>query len=788
MSTEKQIKRLTALQGWATAVSAAGHRPPGADVLEAIAAQPDSLGGVDRAAIIQWVDAIEWILKQIKFGVHDPVQQMPTEFFAPKGGQVAPASASAPAAAPEAGADAHRLLLDWWERAVEENRPRIGALSKTKLLQVVRSGKRTPTEIAAILRGDAAKSFATEIAGILDGRSANALAPVPAPAPEPERVQSVVPVPAPAEPVPARREPSAEASQPSQPAPSPVSQPTSPVAPTPEFDPSLFAEFEFGSSGEEPRRIRAVRAGGGWTYSWPASDDAGVVIYRLVSGDEYPPFAPEKADFVTSTTATAAGDARPFTTAVRHLQVWCNRGADVNSALHAQPVLYATTAVVSPVDNFDFREDEGRVIGRWTTRPGTAAVQIYRVPVERAHMGADSPQYRIGSATTNLGGYVDLDAEPGRRYLYLVRCEASIDGTTRLSAAQQQEVAVAAVLKPVTDLAVVTHEREHGPAFDLSWTDPPSGRVVIYRTQASPNAGLGAGTLAYAALDGAGLHEDDLLPDPSTVDPDGRSIVAGVPWPRGWNRAYFTPVTVHDDVAHVGTTTFATRTGQVVTPRLVERVDRQILTFGWPEGAASVLVYRGVKGHDATSALSGDPHEISQGEYERFGGLHLQGRLPAKGCSLHAVAVSYEGGRRVTGMPVSVDYPGMMRMRYNVDFKRSLIGRTSSLTVTVTSELELPVGPPMVLVYNPTRLPLSNRDGTAIPVVPDAAPGTAPVTQFQQPKIGRAPSGSWRADVKDKQGFIRLFVDLPADRLRTLALLDPPIAKLRLDGSSGWMR
>ncbi|MDH6284110.1 hypothetical protein M2280_005362 [Prescottella agglutinans] len=804
MSTDKEAKRLKALQGWASAVSAAGHRAPGTDNLEAIAARPEQWTGIDRAVVDPWVEAIEWILKQVKFGVHDPVMHMPSDLLVPKGGQGIPAPAPEaspappPTSATDATAEGHQALVEWWEKAVEEERPKIGSLNRTKLLQVVKSGKRTPTEIADILRGADAKSFAAEIARVL--ASLSPLTPANAEQAVLAQAQAIVDEaaihsPATTSTINTGATPSSEQDT-HRMSPTPTAQPARPTQPAPptssepEFDPALFAEYEFNSLSSDVAPIRTARnSGNGWSHTWPPhpEGDRGTTIYRLVSGDEYPPYAPEKADFVTSTTATAAIDIRPFITAVRHFQVWCNRGTDPAAALRAQPTLHAQTAVVSTVENFEVREDDGRVIGRWTSRPGTAAVQVYRIPIERAATGADNPQYRICTTTPNLSGFVDVEAEPGRRYLYQVRCEATVDGTTRLSGTKQQEIAVAAVLTPVSDLEVVTHERERGPEFDLTWTDPPSGHVVIYRTAVSPSAGLGASSLAYSALNGAGLRDEDQLPDPPSIGEDGRSVVAGIPWPRDWNRAYFTPVTVLDDTVHVGTTTYATRTGLVIDPQVVERVNKQILTFGWPVGAASVLVYMGARGQGAEAGLSGQPVEISQGEYARFGGLHFPSPLPPRGCSLHAVAVSYAGGERNGGTPVTTQYPGMMRMRYDIAFKRGLTGK-ATVTVTVTSELELPISPPMVLVHNPDRMPLSYRDGTALPVVPDSSPNTEPVTQFQQPRIGPTPVGSWRADVRDKRGFVRLFVELPAEQLRTVALLDPSVDKLHLDGSSGWRR
>jgi hypothetical protein len=363
-----------------------------------------------------------------------------------------------------------------------------------------------------------------------------------------------------------------------------------------------------------------------------------------------------------------------------------------------------------------------------------------------------------------------------------VRAEASVDGTTRLSTHSQTELLLSAVLEAVTDLAVVTHGDDDDPQFDLTWTAPAGGRVVIYRTVAGPNPGVEAAPLAEASLAAAGLPLENRLAHPVIGGaPAQTSTMARVPWPREWNRAYFTPVTVLGDRVQVGATTSATRTGSIAHARLVERVNKQILTFAWPAGAAYVLVHIGPRGQSADQGITGEPIEISAEMYERFGGLHFPNPLPNMGCALHLIPVAFAGGYRVHGKPVTVDYPGLLRVYYEATIARGVSGKPTSVTVRVAAEMDVEGSPPFVLIHNQERLPLNSRDGQALGVVQVGREEAGAAKHFMLTRMSNHPdSQQFRADVHDQVGFVRLFAQLPGSRLTTFALMDPPVASLML--------
>src|SRR5262249_44606248 len=151
-----------------------------------------------------------------------------------------------------------------------------------------------------------------------------------------------------------------------------------------------------------------------------------------------------------------------------------------------QPVKHAEAVLVTPVRDFSIREDNGQVIGRWNVPSAVSEGFIYRIPLEGANR--EGTQHPILTDSDNPAGVNDPEAPRGQRYMYRVRCAVTVDGVARLSEATDASVAVSAVLAPVPDLSMGVHSAD-GSAFELTWTPPPAGRVVIYRGETGPSAG-----------------------------------------------------------------------------------------------------------------------------------------------------------------------------------------------------------------------------------------------------------------------------------------------------------
>lgn len=651
-----------------------------------------------------------------------------------------------------------QALQQWREREIEQSRLRTGLIKDTHLQQIIRSGRRTVEDIEPMVPRHA-KALVGGIVEVLKTASPNGNSD----------------------------EPARPAARDTEPDPVPEVKVAEPL-PGSEFLVDLrtedFCEYLHGESDQEIGHITVTpEPTGGHLLEWsPLPDRTGsTVLYRVVAGETHRAYKPEAGRLVGVSRGTLLVDTAPPAAAVRYLQVWAHVGSNDRDAARRQPILIAETHVLSPVGDFLVIEDDGAVIGQWHAWPGVTRVRVLRIPLDGRTPVTNDPRHRILGDQPNLGGFVDRDAQRGYRYLYRAICEVDVDGHTRLSPAAQSEVLVSAVLEPVADLHVTTHGDTGDLHFDLGWTPPGIGSVVMYRTESAPRAGIDRMLLAASALEvSGGLPESARLVHPVETGPDGVHRMTNVSWPRGWVRAYFTPVTVLDGQVQVGRTVIATRPLPALTDvRIIERSTEQVITFPWPDGAASVSVYVSAKQVPAEHAVDQRPvAEISRSQYDRDGGLHLAVPLPEAGCAVHVVAIAYTAGERIVGDPTTVGYDGLLRIRYTTETRRTPGG--IALAIRLASQIELPTSPPFVVVHNELRLPLSARDGQPLEVRGDGR--TQPGARSFHPKgLRHEWSQPWTVDVTGKTGFVRVFADVRPEQARTIALLDPPIEQIRLD-------
>lgn len=718
-------------------------------------------------------------------------------------------------------------LKSWRDGAVRQSRIPLGAFKDSYLRSIARSGRRAAREIERMLP-TSLRPFAAEVAEQMDrlstpsdpqltappaptapgagspsnapGASTASNGPVwgtPQPDPEPVEGQHL--------------EPDAEPTQ----DPEPVEGPGADRQPEPvttRNDPSTgsgplsgdgldanrFVPYDYSEPAGEVVNLSVTATEHGLAVRWPPPETAGgrVTAYRLVGADDsYPPYAPDQADLIALTTDLGATDGRGFGSAIRHLQVWRNSGDSIGELYLRQPKLHAEGAAVAPVQQVDISEDQGQVIARWTTLPGVDRVHVFRIPAERAARGAD-PQYRILSDQPCLGGFVDRQAERGRRFVYLFQAEALVragtgaGATSLLSAPVRRELTVSAVLDPINDLTVEQGGDDTEPVFALAWQRPSAGRVVIYRTPNGPRAGAEGMVVELSALPSMELKDEALLTHPLSQLVDGRDAMTDVPWPRDWDRAYLTPVTVLDRRGKVGRSVPAVRVHQVTDPVLVERCDEQIVKFGWPSDAASVVLQ--VTGVGQPPVPDQWPMEIARQRYELLGGFPFPKPLPAAGCTVHLAGRSYtaaksdEHGQQVgvpvVGTPISVSYRGLLRLHYQIRPKRSLLRKEIGIQIAAQQELSDSRVPPFVLVHRADRLPLHPEDGDVLEVTQDIDEVTPPTRRFQPRRLSpQLADCAWKASVKGLGGgFVRLFVDVPAEVLTRVALLDPAVDELRI--------
>lgn len=783
ISDAKQAKRLETLTIWFRRATADGHPVPTDAELAGIAANPNGWNDPPVSDVVDaWAPTIAHLLHQVKFGVDPDVAADITGELCTPARPIAVPTPSTPEPAttaddrPSAANSVDRSdpdspqlldrLLQWRSRRIADGAEGADTIKDVTLANLVKFNHTDAEQIRKKLPGPAAY-LAAEIAAVMGGSTSTD-------SPEPV-VRSMSPIPAPAP-------PPAPATAPA------TTPPVTPATPSPprqagtasvflDLDHNAFSPYEYGDSDVEVAQIAVKTTADGIRLTFdpyvPETDK--MVIYRVVSGENVVPYKPEAGDIVAVTTGLAVEDERFATSAVRTYQVWCHVGLDREDACRSQPFLLAQAEAVSPVDDFTLTEDEGRVIGQWSVFPGTRAVRVYRIPLNSAAPPATDDRYRICAEEPNLTGFVDIGAERGERYLYRALAEVPVGESTRLSKPTQQEVLVSVVLQPVTDLTVNV-AGDDDTQFDLVWSAPTAGTVKVYRLAGPPPAGLGDTDMDEAQLQPQGLNEDSRIKHPVTSADLEHSQMRGVPWPADWQRAYLVPVTVLNGRARVGTTTITTRALPPVTDmEIIERFHTEVVTFGWPPGAASVKAFVGLDSMSPEEICANNQptEEINEARYRRDGGLAFAKRLASNGCLVCLVPVAYSRGEEVRGRIATQRYPGLARVEYKLVY----VPGTHTVQLWLKADTEVEYPPPMMLINNLDRFPLSSDDGQFVPLTPPDRSQQLPQCTVEHISRDGTDSG-WTIDLSPVQGFFRLFFGPQPPGSRPLALKDPGLEDL----------
>ncbi|WP_062530243.1 hypothetical protein [Demequina rhizosphaerae] len=566
-----------------------------------------------------------------------------------------------------------------------------------------------------------------------------------------------------------------------------VHEPTGPLA---ERSDLPFARFAFAAQDTPASRLRfGFDTEGRLLLAWDEQAGSDVVIYRVIARDDRAPHSPDAGETVAVTRGANVVDERPFSRAVRYIQVWAHRGRTRDEALASQPTLHASDSVVTHPTGVEIREDNGRVIGQWDSLDGASAVHVYRVPAQRAQFERLAAQHRILEGSANRSGFVDTGVERGGEYLYQVRTQCDVDGHTRLSDPVDVELRLSQVLRRVSDLSVVADKEVEGDVV-LSWTPPPGGTVWIYRTPHPPAEGSDNAEVHVTSLTQMNLSDDSRLrQNPERDTQTGRAVMRGVSRPHDWTRTYFTPVTVQGERAFIGAHVSHVFVEGIANAKLVERVDKEVLTFDWPAGVSVVRIYQAPKGTPPEQATQQRPEaEVAQDAYLASGGYVFNRPLPVRGCDVFIVPVSFQAGRQVEGKPRVVTQEWLARMRYAVKLETNVLRRVTGATVTVVADDPIKTAPDFVLVYNPDRLPLHVEDGRAVMMVRADEEAPTPSRTIRFGAIGPQPAPSWRAhpgtwknEIGDRPtGYLRMFANVPPELQRHLAVMDPAVDRLAL--------
>lgn len=547
-----------------------------------------------------------------------------------------------------------------------------------------------------------------------------------------------------------------------------------------------FAPYDFLDEVTVPvgRLSFGPAAGGGTRMRWPEwSGEDDTVIYRLIERTDLAPYSPDEAILVAATTDTEFIDDTEPSSAVRFLQVWANVGRTPEDARNNQPVKIAQGDLVNTVADIHVRDDSGSVVGQWRTWPGTERVDVYRIPLEKA--GTVSPvnpaaaiEYRICPGE-NLRGFVDSGAERGKRYQYRFYTQVSVGDQTLQSRMEKVDIETSTVLEPVDDLEITLEESDTGPRFTLTWTTPPAGEVEIYRSDSGPSAGAEDEVSSRGQLGSVRLGDDARLGYPIESLGDGRETMRDIPWPDDWDRTFFTPVTSFGDKVKIGTSINKVRVEGMGSARLVDRIDRQVVSFQWPRSAIEVEARVGPPGASPEQVTGTPWATVTQEQYTVNGGLVFDRQLPHEGCSVALTPITFSEGHRVPGTPVSLEYSPILRVRYRCEHKRSLTGSLKSLLVNLLAEVDTDYALRFVVVHNTDHLPLNRFDGETLSVTVDGDETSPTTREIQTQRIGpQLYHPGWRVNVEGLQGFVRVFVN--GETAFRVAVLDPIVDSLVL--------
>lgn len=669
---------------------------------------------------------------------------------------IAPASDEA-VSAREGGESRHARLVEW-RAAATANRPELEAMSSEDLRRLAFSEATTAGDVAQFSLRTATRSLfealAAELADVLGGITGDA---VGAPA-------SVQQVSGPTTPQPE------ETLQGDLDDPQPVSAFLDSVG--------YFAAFDWGQvvdGAPEVPTMLVVPEGGMFRLTWPSVGGPEAAIYRVVESiDTWAASSPDTGVTLGATRKPEVLAPLTARSSATYFAVWANQGKDEIAARNSQPKLVATGEIVWPPETFSVSVTPvGEVVARFKTLPG-AVVEVQKFRTDEPIRYDQSKSLREGLSED---GFVDGDPLPGVSLTYAVYSVVVLGGKKTV-VSEPRTATVKVVREPHSISLRVDPHPTTSHTYDLSWVAPPFGTVDVYLTSQQPPSGLGDQSRTLEVIEMQGLTSERRLNYPVHRIGDTR-LMKGVTLERAWVKGFFVAVhVVADEAVRVGplqTTVNATPPGE---PRIVERVDTQIVTFAWPDDVRMVEVFQGpISEHDLDPTRADVIATLTEDEYVERGGLRLPQPLPSNGCALYLFGVVYDHGAPTRSRPVRVEYGGIARLRYRVEPARrdgKLVGQNAPPDVyRILLQTDEPMPPtPMCLVSNGSRLPLhpQDQDQQSLQVMTwsdvSPAPG-APVNLCEIP-------------VGTRRLFIRLFVNYPPEKCGGVALLDPPLAQLKV--------
>ncbi|ANE04896.1 hypothetical protein [Corynebacterium crudilactis] len=438
-----------------------------------------------------------------------------------------------------------------------------------------------------------------------------------------------------------------------------------------------------------------------WDVS--ASTNYGVRVFRIVSDEMEFERDPNLGEHRVSTVGNQWLDIEPLTTAYRMYQVWMYEGSTESAAVNAQPQLVGETVFINPVSNIELSVAGSEVKGQWAPAEHTHRVAVYAAPSNERLVTASRNE--IASDKNNFQGFRFHPQHRGREYKFVARRFVEIKG--QMIGSAPSEEFVIDVPAEVVEVPIAIEERFDGfsTSFDVTWDAPHSGEVWIYRTLEAPESDLRFNAVETEQLESFGLARRDWANDLEDTKTSCRVI-----WPENWYSIFITPVNVVGNQAQVGQTYSRVRVGEISRPKLYERVNNQLLTFGWPEEAHEVTAVFGEPGTGHTIGPTADTPgsslvSIHREAYEEEGGMRV--KLPGAGDVALFASRVYEG-RQIWGEPEILNYRGLDKFSYQLHQEN---GR---LFLAIYSERPNNQFHQFSLRIHSSRLPLEPEDGNEV--------------------------------------------------------------------------
>ncbi|WP_426705929.1 hypothetical protein [Corynebacterium auriscanis] len=523
------------------------------------------------------------------------------------------------------------------------------------------------------------------------------------------------------------------------------------------------------------------------SWSIPDEEKAPVNLFRVISFDEPFDYDPAEGEQRVVTDGTHWEDTEALTTASRYFQIWVNQGTSVSEAVRNQPRMLREEVYVKPIEHIDLTFDGRQISGQWEPTPGTERVEVYIADATERKLKRQANLLDTGDS--HIQGFRQEPEAEGVEYhvaaVRVIKYESMLTGQISELKSRPSDVKTIFVPAEVETISIgVQPSMVDETSFDVSWSNPLSGEVRIYRTDEPPADGIQDETPELKQLDNFGLPVTGWA---NNLQRGQESCT--VEWPEGWFSLFITPVHVVGEQCKVGQSASYVRVGKIENPALHERVHEQLVTFGWPMEASDVVAYMMPAGSGHTFDVRNKPiaeASIDRNTYEDYGGLRLKMTAPA---DLVLVPSRVYGGKQVEGDPTVIFYRGIEKFTYRIerDHNLNLYLQVASLDRVVNGDLDF------TLVYHPNRLPLEPKDGQEVEMQKlqwgqvQSAPTLACYYTRLDPVNGDGIA--WMIDPRcahSGQGFLRLFFRDPQPTNEPMkALIDPPVEQLSLTGGRG---